>query len=467
LVEFREYIAVFRKYWVSIALLTVAGVLGALGYVMYATPVYTASSTVWLSVYSGDSVSDLVQGNNYANSQARSFAELASTPYVLDPVLTRLQLPQSVQDLGRQVTATVATNTSLVTVSVRDKDAATSARIADAVAASLVDSVEALSPTTPTDGRVVVGQIVTPAVQPASPTSPQLLRSLALGLVVGLAVGAGAAIIRKSLDVRLHSSRDITGLTDHPVLATIPHDPAMVREPVVMLAAPSSVIGERFRQLRTNLRFLDIDNDSSPNFVITSSIEGEGKTVTAINVAYALAEGGDRVLLIDADLRRPRVAAYLHLEGSAGLTTVLANRAGLNDVVQTLGPGSPDVLASGTIPPNPAELVGSRRMKQLLEQVSSEYQAVVIDAAPLLPVADTLLLLPHVSGTVMVAAAEKVTLPQLKSALEAIERTNAHVMGILVNQARRRSGGHEYYGYSYNTTGQGPKGRGGPKRARG
>jgi capsular exopolysaccharide synthesis family protein len=466
-VEFREYIAVFRKYWVSIAVLTVVGVLGALGYVLYTTPVYTATSTVWLSVYSGDSTSELVQASNFANAQARSFAELASTPYVLDPVLDQLRLPQTVQDLGRQVTATASTNTSVVTVSVRDQDAATSARIANAVASSLVASVEQLSPYTSDNRRVMAGQIVTPAVQPTSPTSPQLERSLALGLVVGLAVGAALAIIRKSLDVRLHSTRDITGLTDHPVLATVPHDPAMAREPVVMLAAPSSAIGERYRQLRTNLRFLDVDNDSSPNFVITSSVEGEGKTVTAINVAYALAEGGDRVLLIDADLRRPRVAAYLHLEGSAGLTTVLVNRAGLNDVVQTLGPGSPDVLASGTIPPNPAELVGSRRMKQLLEQVSSEYQAVVIDAAPLLPVADTLLLLPNVSGTVMVAAAEKVTLPQLKSALEAIERTNAQVMGIVVNQARRRSGGHEYYGYSYTAAGQTTKPRGRPKRARG
>lgn len=467
-VEFREYLGVLRKYWASIVLLTLLGVAAAGVYVYFAPPVYTAQATVYLSVSTGNSPSDYVQGNNYATAQARSFAQIATTTIVLAPVVKDLGLNISPESLASKLSASIPTNTSLIQITCKDGNAANSAELAEKVAESLVKVIEQLTPVSSDSTPVMVGTIVNPAVVPPSPTSPQPLQSGALGLVAGLAVGIGLAVLRKALDVKLHTTKDVTDATNLPVIAAIPKDSSLARDPVVMMSSPTSAMSERFRQLKTNLLFFNIENDKPWNFVVTSSIEGEGKSSAALNIAYALSENGDRVLLIDADLRRPKIASYLQIEGAAGLTTVLLNRASFSDVVQSLGSGCPDVLTSGAIPPNPAELIGSRRMKQLLEQVSRQYQAVVIDSAPLLPVADTLSLLPHVGGVVMVAAAENVTVPELKAALESIEPTRAPVMGVVLNKTRHRGSGSGYYNYNYTYDSKGygvPKARKRPKRA--
>ncbi|MDR0488488.1 MAG: polysaccharide biosynthesis tyrosine autokinase [Propionibacteriaceae bacterium] len=448
-VEFREYLTVLRKYWFSIILLTLLGAGAAGAYIYVTPPVYTARSTVFLTVNIGNSVSDFAQGSNYATSQARSFAQIVTTPLVLDPVIKELQLTTTASGLSGRISATIPTNTSLITITARDGDAKLSADIAQKVAMSLRTAIGKLT-ATDKDGRPVVeGTIVTPAATPVSPTSPQVTQTLALGIVAGLAIGIGLAVLRKSLDVRVHTSKDVTDAIPYPVVGSIPKDPVLIRDPVIMIAQPTSGLAERFRQLRTSLLFFNIEDDKPFNFVVTSALESEGKTSIAVNIAYALAEQGDRVLLIDADLRRPRVAAYLQLEGGAGLTTVLLNRARFGDVVQSLGVGYPDVLASGPVPPNPAELVGSRRMKQLLEQVSNHYQAVVVDAAPLLPVADSLSLLPHVTGVVMVSAAERATIPELKLAVESVERTGTPIMGVVMNKLRRHGGRSSHYYYTY------------------
>jgi len=451
-VEFREYLGVLRKYWASIVLFTLFGVAVAGVYVYLAPPVYTTRTQVFLSVNIGNSSSDFVQGTNYATAMARSFAQITTTPKVLDPVVKDLNLNITSTSLASQISTSIPTNTSIIQITAKNGDARLSAQVAERTAESLVTVIEQLTPKAADGTPAMKGSIIQPAIVPTSPTSPQPLQSGALGLVAGLAVGIGLAVLRKALDVKLHSTKDVTHATDRPVIATIPRDSSLARDAVVMMSAPTSGMAERYRQLRTNLLFFNIESDKPWNFVVTSSIEGEGKSSTAINIAYALAENGDRVLLIDADLRRPKIATYLQLEGAAGLTTVLLNRAGFSDVVQSLGPGCPDILAAGAIPPNPAELVGSRRMKQLLEQVSRQYQAVVIDSAPLLPVADTLSLLPHVSGVVMVAAAEKVTVPELKVALESIGNTRTPVMGIVLNKVRHRGSSTGYYNYNYNYT---------------
>ncbi|MCL2470820.1 MAG: polysaccharide biosynthesis tyrosine autokinase [Propionibacteriaceae bacterium] len=468
--EFREYLGVLRKYWVSIVVLTLLGVIGAGVYVVVTPPVYSSTSMVFLSVSIGNTAADYVQGTNYATAQARSFAQIVTTQQVLDPVVKDLQLNTTSTSLASRVSANVVTNTSLITITAKDGDPARSADITQHVAQSLVQQIEKLSPTGSDYQAVVVGTIVQPAATPSSPTSPQPVQSAVLGLVAGLAVGVILSIIRKAMDVRLHVAKDVTEATGCPVIGSIPKDPLVARGGVVMLTAPTSPISERYRQIRTNLLFMNIDADKPWNFVVTSSIESEGKSSTAINIAYALSESGNKVLLIDGDLRRPKIASYLKLEGAAGLTTVLTNRASFSDVVQSLGEASPDVLTSGVVPPNPAELLGSRRMKQLLEQVSRQYQAVVIDTAPLLPVADTLPLLPQVSGAVVVAAAERVTIPELKTALDTVDRTGVPVMGIVLNKVSRRSHQTGYHNYTYayaskEAPSAEPKERRQPKRA--
>ncbi|MDD9206144.1 CpsD/CapB family tyrosine-protein kinase, partial [Georgenia sp. 10Sc9-8] len=194
---------------------------------------------------------------------------------------------------------------------------------------------------------------------------------------------------------------------------------------------------EAVRRLRTNLQYANL-SDQNSSFLVTSSISGEGKSMTSVNLAIALADTGARTVLVDADLRRPSVADYLGLEGEAGLTTVLVGRAELGDVLQEWSEGGIAVLAAGHLPPNPAEMLGSREMSELLSELTASYDAVVIDSPPLLPVTDAALLSKLVSGTLLLAGTDRVRKAELTASLEALDAVDARILGIVLNRVERK-----------------------------
>ena len=210
------------------------------------------------------------------------------------------------------------------------------------------------------------------------------------------------------------------------------------------LAAPSEAV----RRLRTNLQFIDIGHRSK-SLVISSSIPGEGKSTIAINLAVSLADAGARVILVDADLRRPSIAEYLGIEGGVGLTTVLIGRAEVEDVVQPFGKTSLDLLPSGQIPPNPSELLGSVAMADLLERLSGSYDMVLLDSPPLLPVTDGVVLSNLAGGALVVVGVDRIHRPQLQQSLESLETAGAHVFGIVMNKIARREAATYGYGSGY------------------
>jgi capsular exopolysaccharide synthesis family protein len=201
--------------------------------------------------------------------------------------------------------------------------------------------------------------------------------------------------------------------------------------------------------LRTNLQFIDIGSRSK-SIVISSSIPGEGKSTIAINLAVSLADAGARVILVDADLRRPSVAEYLGIEGGVGLTTVLIGRAEVGDVVQPLGRTSLDLLPAGQIPPNPSELLGSTAMADLLEQLSTSYDMVLLDSPPLLPVTDAVVLSNLAGGALVVVGVDRIHRPQLQQSLESLETAGAHLFGVVMNKIARREAAAYAYGSGYD-----------------
>lgn len=187
---------------------------------------------------------------------------------------------------------------------------------------------------------------------------------------------------------------------------------------------------------------------------MTSSVPGEGKSTVAANLALTLAEAGSRVALVDADLRRPSVADYLGLEGAAGLTTVLIGQATLDDVVQPWGALA--VLTSGQIPPNPSEMVGSRAMTWVLDELAERYDVVVIDTPPLLPVTDAAILARLTDGALVVAGANGLHRHQLTEALGSLERVGARVLGLVVNRVPDMlPEAYSYYGTDPKAAGRG------------
>lgn len=200
--------------------------------------------------------------------------------------------------------------------------------------------------------------------------------------------------------------------------------------------------------LRTNLQFLDLGNQPK-SFVITSAVPGEGKTSTATNLAIALAQAGKRVLLVDGDLRRPRVAKLLGLESAVGLTTVLVGRSDLADSIQVHQESGVHFLSSGPVPPNPTEILQARATHELFDALRGMYDHVVVDAPPLLPVADAAIMATDVDGAIIVVRHGKTTREQLGQAIARIDQVGGRTFGVVVNMTPRRGKGYGYgYGYA-------------------
>jgi capsular exopolysaccharide synthesis family protein len=453
-VELHEYVRILRKRWLTVAIATALGLLGAVLATMLATPQYTATTKTFVSVQSGDTVGDLVQGSTYSQSQVRSYAQLATMPTVLDPVIDDLGLTVGPGALSGAISVSVPQNTVIISISVTDPSPERAAAIANGVASHLSQAVSDLAPTPATGTDPIRLSTVAEAGVPKTPSSPNAKVNLAIGLVLGLALGVAAAVGQELLDTKVRTEEDLRKITDASVIGSIPLDGGAEQTPLVVQGSPQSPRAEAFRRLRTNLQFLDV-GDRARAMVLVSAIPAEGKSTTAINLAITLADAGTRVALVDADLRRPSIAAYLGIEGSVGLTTVLIGQADLDDVLQPWGNDCLHVLAAGQIPPNPSELLGSQAMSTVLKELTERYDVVLLDTAPLLPVTDGAILAKLAGGALVTVGAGTVTRHQVAEALGALDSVDARVLGIVMNRLSRQGDRYPYYDY-YSVDGAHP-----------
>jgi succinoglycan biosynthesis transport protein ExoP len=451
-VELRDYLRILRKRWISIVALTLLGIAAGAGATLLSTPQYQASSLVYVQVQSSGTVGELAQGSSFIQNQVKSFAEVAKTPRVLDSVVKSLRLDESAGELAESVNASAPLDTVNIEISaVRDSPAG-AAEVANAVTSSFRDAVADITSSSNSAGQSQVSiSVLRDATEPGSPISPNTNLNLVLGLLVGLAAGLALALLREALDTRIRGERDVIAITDAPIIGGIGFDDSAVKRPLIVQDDPRSVRSEAFRTLRTNLQFLDIESGSK-SFVITSSVPSEGKTTTAANLAIALADSGAHVVIVDADLRRPKLATYMGLEGSVGLSDVLIARASLSDALQPWGRGNLVVLPAGSIPPNPSELLGSRAMSTLLRTLESEFDVVILDLPPLLPVTDAALVSKLTRGAIMVVAAGRTHKAELSGAIAALANIGAPVAGIILTMLPQK--GPDAYGYGRYGYGQ-------------
>jgi len=445
--ELANYLAIMRRRWLSIAMATLLGLAAALGYSLFIPPVYTATAQVFVSVRGLETPGELVQGATFTTRQVRTYTQLVSSPRVLAPVIAQLGLPTTPDELSAHVRAQSPVDTVLINVTADDENPVLAADIANATARSLSAVVTELE--TPISGGDSPVQISTvrEALIPAAPSSPNIPLNSALGLLVGLAVGIAIAILREILNTKVRGVSDVENLTTAPVLGAIAYEPDAVGRPIIIHQSPNSPRAEAYRRLRTNVQFLDVDGPNNA-FVVTSSLPGEGKSSTVINLAITMAAAGQKVVIVDADLRRPSIAKYLGIEGSVGLTTVLIGRATVEDVIQMWGNGNLAVITAGQVPPNPSELLGSSRMSDLIEHLTQTYDVVLIDTAPLLPVTDGAVLARLVGGAILVVGANTIQRSEVESALESLNAVSTKVHGLIVNRAPHISSGY-HGGYSY------------------
>ncbi|KQP57910.1 chromosome partitioning protein [Agreia sp. Leaf283] len=451
--ELRDYLRILQKSWILIAILLLLGIAAAAAFSILQTPKYSSSAKVFVSTSGGSTVADLQQGNTFTQQRVKTYADLTTTPIVLLPVIADLQLDLSSGELASMISASAPLDTTLIEITVTSEDPALAAEIATAVSASLTQVVENIE--TSGDDVQAISPVKLTLVQHAesaqAPVSPNVPLYIALGGVIGLALGVGVAALREALDNRVRNERDVEVITDAPILGGIVFDPKANERPLIVHDDPRSPRAESFRTLRTNLQFLDVGRTNRA-FVVTSSIQSEGKSTSTANLAIALADTGARVLLVDADLRRPKLHEYLGLEGAVGLTDLLIGTAEPEDVIQPWGKNDLFVLPAGKIPPNPSELLGSEALTRLLNEFNRAFDVVLFDSAPLLPVTDAAILARTVGGTIVICAAGKTHKNQLKGALAALNNVDAPVSGIVLTMLPTKGPdayGYGRYGYGY------------------
>lgn len=435
-VEMRNYGRVIAMHWGTVISVALAGLVFALIITTQTTPRYDSTTTLYVSVRAGNTgaTGDLLQGSSFAQAAMTSYADIVTTALVLDQVVDELDLNIRSHELDSLLSVTSPAESVLLKITASHTDPETAARIANTTGNVfmhvLENDIESGS-----DGQnsPVQARIVDSALVPELRSGSFYIRNGILGVFIGALIGIGTAVLRHFFDTRIHSVQDLETFTGLPVLGRIPNEEHISRRPLIVHDDTHSQRAEAFRILRTNLQFLST-GESSDTFMVSSAMPGEGKTHTVANLAIVLAESGARVTLIDADLRNPRLAHVMGIEGAAGLSDVLIDRVELNDVLQPWGLRNLTVLPAGQIPPNPSELLGSKVMRDVIHELQSTSDYVLIDTPPVLPVTDAAVVSTLTSGTLLVMTIDQTKWREVEQALDAFDSVNSRLLGIIANR---------------------------------
>lgn len=500
------------RHWLWLIVLSVVLAAGAAYVVSSWLPKMYEGRTTLIVGQSLSSVNPNINDILASQRLSQTFAQLATTTPLLTQVIDQLGLPLRADELRGSVVASARADSTLLTVTATYGDSQTAASIANAIAEQLIaaspavqgesdyaafvqqqltatqqqiESVQAelqslLGLSTRTveqeqqvdslQGRLVTLRqtyaqllgtssgsasnllsVVDPAEPALTPSSPRVLLNTLLAALLGLLIALGLAYLFDYLDDTVKSPDDVNetaGLSTLGVISHVKRDKKQSeRQMLATLVAPRSPVAEAFRTLRTNLDFASVDKPLR-TLLVTSAVPGEGKSTVSANIAVAFAQGGKRVILLDADMRRPTQHRFFDLPNTQGLTTMLRSEdTDLSTVAHQLEEPNLRLIATGPLPPNPAELLGSQRMRDLIARLAGDADLVVIDSPPLHAVTDAAVLAAEVDGTLLVVHAGRTKRGAVRQAAEALERVGAHVVGATINQLTARSSAGYYYRY--------------------
>jgi len=503
----RDYwhVVMRRKWLVVLALVATVG--SSLALVLMQKPIYEAESQMLVRSLSSESVFNTQTVNN--NNAAR-FIDTEIRVLEGQPVEDRVGVNLGIEGDIPNVNGSPVGQTDVISVKVRSGDARTAAILADAyvqaytdvrreqnvqglldaaaevqkkiselqtqinaideqVAAAPSDQQESLRAALAPQRQLLVdqqavfkqrldqiqvdasvqsgsAQLVRPAITPTSPAEPNPMRTLALAIIVGLLLGLGAAFLADYLDVSVNSAEDLERASGGlPVLGAVPQDNPPDNRPIA-ISQPKDLAVEAYRGLRTSVQFITMDR-AIKVVQVTSALPGEGKTTTAANLAVLLVQAGKRVVLVDADLRKPRIHEVFVVDGGKGLTTALLGSE--PEVVMQkveVGDDRLTLITSGPIPTNPSELVGSNRMRSLLSALRDEFDIIIVDAPPVLPVTDAVVLAGLTDIVIVVAKAHQTTDAQVRETVSTLARAGATLGGTVLNKVDLKK---SRYGYGY------------------
>jgi capsular exopolysaccharide synthesis family protein len=434
---------ILRKRKGSIIAITLACTIAALVASIATTPIYESKAILLVVAkndHSGD-VSTAYQGTLLSQQLVKSFAQILTSRATADAAL-RLD-PQSLtpRQLQGKIKARPVAETLLIELSVEDADPTRARRLTNSVARAFIQKIPILQ-----GGSALRVSMVEPPLTATEPIRPRTKLNIALGLLLGVMLGVGTAFLRELLDRSVKTPEQLEAAVGVPVVGTIPPFKA-TKQPIPVAEQPRGSAAEAFRKLRTNFAFLGVDRENLC-CVVTSPASGDGKSTVTANLGIALAQAGQRVAVIDADLRKPSQHKIFGLHQRVGTTTVLLDQAAVTDAIQYPSRDLPAVLTSGQLPPNPSELLGSRRMAQLVAELRSMFDIVLIDCAPLLPVTDPMVVSQFADGILLIAKSGMTTKDQTAAARTACAKAGATIFGTVLNATSVTEGDQPAY-YAY------------------
>lgn len=463
-------IAIVRRNWLLLLICVVVVPVVALLYSLAQTPQYTATASL---VFQGQGLESQLFGltpvtNPDPQREAATNLQLVSVEQVAARTAKALDKPGlTTEDVRGAVTVSPAGESELASVEATAEGPAFAARLANEVARQYISfskeinqekivHAQALVETkleelTPAERASTSGQdleakvrqlaalaavqsgnaeLAQRATPPSEPSSPKKTRNVALGILLGVMLGIGLALLREQFDRRLRDAESIEEVFDVPVLGTIPQSRAISNTGPGGELIPTGMEGEAFRMLRANLRYFNVDRQIT-SILITSAAAEDGKTTVAWNVAAAEARAEKRVLFLEADLRRPRLAEHLGVDQDTGLSLVLAGVESSAAAIKNVQ--GVDLMAAGPLPPNPGELIESQRMTELLAWAEGEYDRVIVDTPPAAVVADAVSLFSQVDGVVIVSRLNKSPREAAEHLRDQLANTAAPLLGIVIN----------------------------------
>jgi capsular exopolysaccharide synthesis family protein len=448
-------IHLLRERWKIVALCVVLGVLGA-GVASYLAPrEYNSDITLYVSLQGAAEDSDeAYQANELAKERVLSYEPLLTDERITQPVIDRLGLAMTPVELAQHITVTVDADTVVLTADVRDSTPDGAANIANALAEEFVGLVGQLeepigtAPPPPAPGQPappaqeptkIGAEIIRPATADPNPVSPDTPFNLALGGALGLLIGVVGLVVREARDNSVRSAAELRELVSAPVLAEIAHDRRVPTRPLLVDDPFGAPRAEAFRRLRTNLQFLN-GRQGRGVIVVTSARIGEGTSTTACNLAITLAEAGNRVLLVDANLRDPGVADYLGVDPVPGLVDVLVGRMVWQAACKPWSRGAFDVLPAGSVTHDHSQLLSSFGLADLFGDMRNHYHFIVIDTPALLPVSDAAAVAARADGVVLVVQHRQTSREQVSTAMAALNSVSARVLGTVLAMRKGRLG---------------------------
>ncbi len=444
-INIRDFFSYLKHYILAFIVVIALAVGGVAVYDnMFKEPIYQAQTTVVIAK------SDAMEGtaatlNDISASQklATTYSEIAKSELVLNQVIENLGLHTSVKELSKSLTIKPVDDTSILSITVRNPNARLSATIANEIANVFSKEVTEIY-------KIENVTQLSVAATPETPANNTLTRDLVLAAAIAVLLVGGFAFLRFYLDDSVKYNEEVEKAIGLPVTGRILRGDIKSRKPdseLIVEKSPKAIVSENIKSLRTNLQFTAVDEDLK-TILVTSTNAGEGKSFIAANLAVSFAQADKKVLLVDCDLRKGRVHKLFNTPNTGGLSNLLAeDLRGFGKYIRPTKIKNLDIITCGTYPPNPSELLASKKNKRLIKIIGSFYDVVIFDGAPVGGLADSVILSSFVDETLIVLRDGDTTKGDLAAAKDSLEKVGARIAGVVFNMVNRKAS--KYYNNYY------------------